>query len=70
MATPIDRDKLLSIGILGQRTRDRVDQVRDESGRPVGKAVTDQLGNTVTTFDERQDVTIRPEAVAVRVGVS
>lgn len=54
------RDRLLSIGVIGARTRDRVADVHDRSGRAVGKSTTDELNNTVTTYDERQDVTIRP----------
>lgn len=54
------RDRLLGIGVIGARTRDRVADVRDRSGRAVGKARTDELNNTVTTYDERQDVTVRP----------
>lgn len=55
------RDKLLGVGVIGARTRSaRVADVRSESGRAVGKSTTDELNNTVTTYDERQDVTIRP----------
>lgn len=58
--TPIDLDKLRSIGVLGRgRTRDKVADVRDAAGRAIGKATTDQLGNTTTVRDERQDVLIR-----------
>ena len=62
--TPIDRDKLLSIGYLGGgRTRDKVTTTRDEAGRPV-KATTDALGNTVTQhWHDRQDVQINLPSV-------
>lgn len=66
--TPIDLDKMRSIGVMGRRTRDRVVDVRDESGRAVGKATTDQLNNTVTTYDNRQDVTIRPPHLRFELG--
>lgn len=58
--TPIDLEKLRSIAVLGRgRTRDKVADVRDADGKVVGKAVTDQLNNTTTVRDERQDVLIR-----------
>lgn len=63
------RDKLLGVGVLGARTRDRVADVRNESGRAVGKATTDELNNTVTTYDNRQDVTIRPPHLRFTAGV-
>lgn len=67
--TPVDLAKLRSIGVLGRgRTRDKVTDVRADDGRVVGKAVTDQLGNTTTVRDERQDVLIR--APHVRASVS
>jgi hypothetical protein len=58
--TPIDRDKLLSVGYLrGGRTRNRVREGRDGKGRR-WRATTDELGNTVTErHGDRQDVTIR-----------
>lgn len=64
MGTPIDREKLLSIGYLSHgRSRDRVREGRDARGRY--KATTDQLGNTTTERDDRQDVTINaPRIVA------
>jgi hypothetical protein len=63
--TPIDRDKLLTVGVLpGGRSRSKVREGRDETGR--FKAITDELGNTVTErAGDRQDVTIRaPHVVA------
>lgn len=66
MSTPIDLEKLRSVGYLARgRTKARV----RESKRPDGvrvKATTDELGNTVTehaTPDDRVDVMIRPETV-------
>lgn len=63
--TPIDLDKLRSIGVLrGGRTRDRVSEGKDSEGKR-WKATTDQLGNTVTERDDRQDVNINaPQVVA------
>lgn len=56
--TPIDRDKLLSIGYLAGRSR---------HGKQFRKAQTDEFGNTVTEhWDDRQDVTVRVPRVAVR----
>jgi hypothetical protein len=67
MGTPIDLDKLRSIGVIGKRTRPVVREGREhpETGRPY-KAVTDELNNTVTehaTRDDRVDVLVRPETV-------
>jgi hypothetical protein len=63
------RDKLLSIGYLGRgQTRDRSQDVRDDDGKTVGKAVTDQLNNTVTVYDNRQDVLIRAPRVTAAMG--
>lgn len=67
VGTPIDREKLLSLGYLGGgRTRDKITERRDERGRPV-KATTDELGTTVTQhWHDRQDVHIRPQAVRIK----
>lgn len=55
MGTPIDRDKLKSIGVLRGRSR---------YGDNFSKSVTDELGNTVTEhWNDRQDVVIRPQPV-------
>jgi hypothetical protein len=66
------RDKLLSIGVIGKRTRDTVVEGRThpDSGLPF-KAVTDgELNSTVTEHttpgtgvSNRQDVTVRPKTV-------
>ena len=61
------RDKLLSIGVIGRRTRDQVREGRRGDGVKV-KATTDELGNTVTEHaskDDRIDVTIRPKPICV-----
>lgn len=68
MSTPIDRDKLLSIGYLSRgRTRPQVREGRRSDGIRV-KATTDEAGNTVTEHaskDDRVDVMVRPETVRV-----
>ncbi len=68
MPTPIDRDKLLSLGYLSRgRTRDTVVEGRRPDGIRV-KATTDELGNTTTehaTRDDRIDVTIHAPHVRV-----
>ena len=64
--TPIDREKLLSLHI-GKRTRPRVTEGRDDSGR--WKSTTDELNNTVTERADRQDVTIRAPEVGVSTSV-
>jgi hypothetical protein len=68
--TPIDREKLLSIGYLGGgRTRDVVREHRDANGKLV-KATTDPLGNTVTQHShDRQDVQINLPTVRAYMGV-
>lgn len=69
MATPIDIEKLRSIGYLGRRTRDVVREGRRADGVRV-KATTDELGNTVTehaTRDDRVDVRINaPQTIHVK----
>lgn len=59
------REKLRSIGFIGQRSGDRIVEGREhpDSGARF-KATTDELGATVTehsTPDDRVDVQIRPE---------
>lgn len=66
--TPIDLDKLRSIGVLtGGRTRARVREWRSGDGER-HKATTDELNNTVTQHarGDRQDVMIRPDTVVLR----
>lgn len=66
MATPIDREKLLSIGYIGRRSRPQVREGRHhpESGA-AWKSTTDETG-TVTEHNvkgDRQDVVARPATV-------
>lgn len=70
MSTPIDREKLLSLGYLGGgRTRDKVTERRDANGKLV-KSTTDALGNTVTQHShDRQDVHIDLPSVRLYAGV-
>ena len=62
--TPVNLDRLRSVGVIGRRTGDRVMEGRDEDGRRF-KSTTDELNNTVTQRDgqrrgeEHQDVLIR-----------
>lgn len=69
--TPIDRDKLLSIGYLAKgRSRPKVAEGRDDAGDRY-KATTDELGNTVTErAGDRQDVTINAQPVQTRAAVN
>jgi len=66
--TPIDREKLLSIGHLRRgRTRAKVREGREhhETGKPF-KATTDELGNTTTehaTKDDRVDIRVRVKPI-------
>jgi hypothetical protein len=62
------RDRLLGVGVLKRgRTRDRVRDVRAADGKIIGKRTTDQASNDVTTYDNRQDVTLRPETVTLAI---
>lgn len=68
--TPIDRDKLLSLGVISRRSGSRVVEDRRSDGVRT-KATTDELGNTTTehaTKDDRVDVLIRPGTL--RYGLS
>lgn len=61
----LDLDRMRSIGVISRRSGDRVREGRDADGRRF-KAVTDELGNTVTQRGgDRQDVTIRPPQIRV-----
>lgn len=72
-------EKAKTIGVIGQRTRDKVSEgkAHPDSGRPF-KSVTDQNGATVTEHSsagrapgvsDRQDVEIRPTAIKLKIGV-
>jgi len=58
-------ERARTIGVVGSGSGDRHEDVRDASGRVVGKATTDELGTTVTVRDDGQDVTIRPNPARV-----
>lgn len=65
--TPIDLDKMRSIGSISRRTRPVVREGRRPDGIRV-KATTDELGHTVTEHavkGDRQDVHIRATAPVV-----
>lgn len=66
METPIDREKLLSVGFLARgRSGPRVQEGRRPDGVRV-KSTTDELGNTTTEHasrDDRVDVQIRAPRV-------
>jgi hypothetical protein len=71
MSTPIDRDKLLSIGVIGRRSRPVVTEGRQhpESGK-AWKSTTDEAG-TVTEHNvkgDRVDALVRPETIRVEAG--
>lgn len=70
MGTPVDLEKLRSLGYLSRgRTRDRVREGRRADGVRV-KATTDELGTTVTEHakGDRQDVHVRPATIRAHVG--
>jgi len=69
VATPIEREKLLSLGYLSAgRTMSRVRESRRADGVRV-KATTDELGNTVTEHatGDRQDVHIRAKPIRAHI---
>lgn len=69
MGTPIDLEKLRSLGVVSHRTRDRVREFRNDKGERC-KATTDELGNTVTQQgDNRQDVHIKAPTIRVSTTV-
>lgn len=63
-------DKVRSLGVLsGGRTRDRVRDIRRD-GKVIGKSTTDQNNGTTDTYDNRQDVTIRPPHLRFELGAT
>jgi len=67
--TPIDRDRLRTVGVIGRRSGSRVREGRDRAGDRF-KATTDEQGNTVTErAGDRQDVTINAPHLRVRAAV-
>jgi hypothetical protein len=56
------REKALTIGVIGRRSGNVVSDGVNASGERY-KATTDELGNTVTEYNSRQDVTIRPHPI-------
>ena len=71
MATPIDREKLLSLTVGRPRgdgdRRETTREWRSEDGER-HMAVTDELNTTITQHarGDRQDVLIRPDPVALQ----
>ena len=66
MSTPIDLEKLRTLGVISRRSRPLIREGREhpETGRP-WKSTTDEAG-TVTEHnvkDERVDALVRPETV-------
>lgn len=74
MGTPIDREKLLSIGYLSKgRSKPKVREYRDETDGHRIKVITDEHGNDITqhaTPDDRQDVLIRPKTLEMDIQVN
>jgi hypothetical protein len=68
VSTPIDREKLLSIGYLGRRTRPAVKEWKTGDGER-HKATRDELGHTITQHarGDRQDVHIMAQAPSLHV---
>jgi hypothetical protein len=65
------RDKLLSIGVVSRRSGPVVREGRRPDGVRI-KAVTDELGNTVTEHaqGDRQDVHIRAPHVRIKAATT
>lgn len=60
--TPIDLDKMRSIGYLSRgRTRNRVRTIAHPETGERAKETTDELGTVITESANRQDVDIHPE---------
>lgn len=71
VGTPIDLEKLRSIGVISKRTGATVVEGRRPDGVRI-KATTDELGNTVTEHavrGDRVDVLVRPETVHLQAQV-
>lgn len=72
--TPIDREKLLSIGYLsGGRSKPQVREYRDETDGHRIKATTDDAGNEViqhATKDDRQDVILHPQTIDLPLSIN
>lgn len=64
MSTPIDREKLLSIGYMGRRPKPRVKEWKTDDGER-HKATKDELGHVTTQHarGDRQDVHIHVQDV-------
>ena len=69
-STPIDREKLLSLGYLSKgQTRDKIREYRDPTDGHMIKETTDQANNTVTEHnnkEDRVDVMLRPQTVQLQ----
>jgi hypothetical protein len=63
------RDKVLGLGVISGRTSVRVQDIRDDTGRMVGKDVTDELNNTVHVRDDSQGLTLRPKTIELKTVV-
>lgn len=66
-------DKIRTIGVIGSRSRDRVQEGRRPEGAGVDagqrcKSTTDELGATVTESSNRQDVAIRAPYLKASLG--
>lgn len=74
MSTPVDLAKLRSVGVIGRRSGPVVAEVRADDGTRT-RAVTDELGHTVTEHTKpgtgvshRQDVQIAARTVTLKDG--
>lgn len=65
MGTPIDREKLLSIGVMGSRQKTVTEGKRADGVRV--KKTSSEAGDVIehATKDDRVDVLVRPQTVKV-----
>lgn len=68
IGTPIDLEKMRSVGTISRRTRDVIKEGRRADGVRI-KATTDELNTTVTEHakGDRQDVHLRPQQVTGQI---
>lgn len=61
-------DKVRSLGFVGSKPG--IQDVRDASGKLVGRSVTDDNNTTITERDTGVDVVVRPKPANIRVVIN
>lgn len=70
--TPIDREKMLSLSVMGKRNRNTVREYHDKDGVFIKETTHDEIGTVVTEHAnslDQVDVMIHPETVHMESGV-